>query len=76
MTRDRITGFISQFSKMSLEERRKIPGIGYRRAEIILPGTILIRSLLDCLGRDLYLTSERGLRYGLLINSGNANNFA
>jgi exopolyphosphatase/guanosine-5'-triphosphate,3'-diphosphate pyrophosphatase len=76
ITRKRILEFILEFSKLSLDDRRKIPGIGYRRAEIILPGAILIRSILEYLGRDRYMTSERGLRYGLLVNSGNAHDFA
>ena len=67
MTREGLELFIHQFSQLSLEERRRIPGIGLRRAEIILPGTILISELLRVLGRRQYLTSERGLRYGLLV---------
>ncbi len=76
MALTRIEQFIADFINMTVEERREIPGIGLRRAEIILPGTILIASLLDRLKRDHYHTSERGLRYGLLVNSGKADNFA
>ncbi len=75
MTRRRIHDFIDQFSAIPVEERRGIVGIGKRRAEIILPGTILIDSLLEVLNRQQYRTSERGLRYGLLVNSGKAHNF-
>lgn len=66
MTLETLEKYIQRFRTCTLEERRRIPGIGYRRAEIILPGTILIHTLLRTLGRDEYITSERGLRYGLL----------
>jgi len=68
--------FIKQFAQCTLQKRRLIPGIGRRRAEIILPGSILIEELLIKLLRKSYFTSERGLRYGLLVNSGKDNNFA
>ncbi|TKJ41111.1 hypothetical protein CEE37_05435 [candidate division LCP-89 bacterium B3_LCP] len=66
MTRSRLFEFIDQFQNCTLEQRRLIPGIGKRRAEIILPGTILITTFLDAIDRNHYYTSERGLRYGLL----------
>lgn len=62
----RIEEFIAQFASGTLSERRSIPGIGRRRAEIILPGTVIISALMKTLKRTEYLTSERGLRYGLL----------
>lgn len=67
LTMDRLLEFVHQFSTCTLRERRLIPGIGRRRAEIILPGTLLIIELLKFLGRREYITSERGLRYGLLV---------
>ncbi len=75
MTLTRLRGFIAQFSKMTLDQRRKVPGIGHRRAEIILPGTLLIERLLLSFDRERYFTSERGLRYGLLAVSGEVENF-
>lgn len=68
MTLETLERYIQTFRTCTLEERRRIPGIGRRRAEIILPGTILIQNLLRVLGRSEYITSERGLRYGLLIS--------
>jgi exopolyphosphatase/guanosine-5'-triphosphate,3'-diphosphate pyrophosphatase len=78
----RLRRFIADFSRMTLEERRAVPGIGRRRAEIILPGTMILQTLLEKLGREAYTTSERGLRYGLLLlesgasKSGKAKKFA
>ncbi len=64
---ERLLQFTERFSSCTLEERRAIPGIGRRRAEIILPGALIICALLLALGRREYLASERGLRYGLLL---------
>lgn len=68
LSRERLHQFIQQFIRLDLEARRAIPGIGRRRAEIILPGALIIAELLAILERELYFTSERGLRYGLLIS--------
>jgi exopolyphosphatase/guanosine-5'-triphosphate,3'-diphosphate pyrophosphatase len=68
MSQERLERFIERFQGCHLEERRRIPGIGRRRAEIILPGAVLIQTLLKRLGRAEYTTSERGLRYGLLVS--------
>jgi exopolyphosphatase/guanosine-5'-triphosphate,3'-diphosphate pyrophosphatase len=67
MTLERLGRFIEQFRTLNLESRRAIPGIGRRRAEIILPGALIIAELLEALGREEYYTSERGLRYGLIL---------
>ncbi|MCX6640727.1 MAG: Ppx/GppA phosphatase family protein [bacterium] len=67
ISKRRMQQFLEQFTSCTLEQRRKIPGIGYRRAEIILPGTMIIWALLRRLKRKYYFTSERGLRYGLLV---------
>jgi len=67
MTRARLERFIHQFCRATLEERRGIPGIGRRRAEIILPGSLIIHELMKAAGIEAYQTSERGLRYGLLL---------
>ena len=68
LTRDRLGRFLEQFASLDLEARRAIPGLGYRRAEIILPGTLILEQLLLRLNREEYFTSERGLRYGLILS--------
>jgi exopolyphosphatase/guanosine-5'-triphosphate,3'-diphosphate pyrophosphatase len=68
ITNRRLKRFIKQFADLNLEERRGIPGLGWRRAEIILPGALIIANLLQKFKREEYFTSERGLRYGLLVS--------
>ncbi|MFH1862781.1 MAG: Ppx/GppA phosphatase family protein [bacterium] len=69
MTLQCLVEFETRLAKCALSERQAIPGIGRRRAEIILPGTVILIELLKALNRTSYLTSERGLRYGLLLSS-------
>jgi len=49
------------------DERRAIPGLQPKRAEIILAGGCVVRTVLDKLGRDELTVSDRGLRHGLLV---------
>jgi exopolyphosphatase/guanosine-5'-triphosphate,3'-diphosphate pyrophosphatase len=53
-------------SRPSLEERRKIPGIGVRRAEIIIAGAAVFAGLLDRFRLGGFRYSPLGLRDGLL----------
>lgn len=69
---ERLRRFIADFSRMTLEQRCALPGIGKRIAEIILPGTMILDALLTKLEREDYITSERGLRYGLLLEESGA----
>lgn len=53
-------------SRLSLEERRKIQGIGLRRAEIIIAGAAVFADLLDRCRLGGFRYSALGLRDGLL----------
>ncbi len=47
-------------------ERRSIVGLQPARAEVILAGAAIVRTVLDKLGVDSLTVSDRGLRYGVL----------
>jgi exopolyphosphatase/guanosine-5'-triphosphate,3'-diphosphate pyrophosphatase len=53
-------------SKMSLPEREAVPGIGPRRAEIIVAGAEVYAELLESFGLDGFRYSPLGLRDGIL----------
>ena len=50
-----------------LEARRTITGLQPKRAEVILAGACVVRTVMDKLGRDRLTVSDRGLRHGLLV---------
>ena len=49
-------------------ERRSIPGLQAGRAEVILGGACIIRTVLVKLGHDAMTVSDRGLRHGVVID--------
>ena len=51
---------------VSADERRTIVGLQPARAEVILAGACVVRTVLDKLGNDSLTVSDRGLRYGVL----------
>ncbi len=53
-------------ARLSVDERRKIPGIGVRRAEIIIAGAAVYAELLDRYKLGGFRFSPLGLRDGLL----------
>ena len=58
---------IDLYRSLTVEERRQIVGLQPGRAEIILAGACIVRTVLDKLGCRELTVSDRGLRHGLLI---------
>ncbi len=56
----------SKLAKMSLPERESVPGIGPRRAEIIVAGAAVFAELLESFGLPGFRYSPLGLRDGIL----------
>ncbi len=48
------------------DERRAVVGLQPNRAEVILAGACVVRTVLEKLGRDSLVVSDRGLRHGLI----------
>jgi exopolyphosphatase/guanosine-5'-triphosphate,3'-diphosphate pyrophosphatase len=47
--------------------RREIVGLQPKRADVILAGACVVRTVMDKLGRDSLTVSDRGLRHGLIV---------
>ena len=47
--------------------RREVVGLQPDRAEVILAGACVVRTVLAKLGRDSLTVSDRGLRHGVLV---------
>lgn len=64
--------YLKQVTKMlgalSLEERRRVPGLNPDRADIIMAGAAILDTLMEQLGIQELRVSERGLRDGLLVD--------
>jgi len=59
---------IELYRTTSLDDRRKIVGLQPKRADVILAGACIVKTVMDKLGKDRMSISDRGLRHGLLID--------
>lgn len=53
---------------LAAAERARLPGLDLHRSDSIVPGVILIRSLLEMVHADAFLYCEAALREGLLVD--------
>ncbi|HEY7422115.1 MAG TPA: hypothetical protein VH541_08890 [Gaiellaceae bacterium] len=58
---------IDLYKGRTAEQRRQIVGLQPQRAEVILAGACIVRTVLDKLHCDELTVSDRGLRHGLLV---------
>ncbi len=67
-TAAQVRNLYGRISKLDLAARRKIAGIGPRRAEIIVPGVALVRRVLDELRLRAIYYSSAGVRDGVVAD--------
>jgi exopolyphosphatase/guanosine-5'-triphosphate,3'-diphosphate pyrophosphatase len=66
MGRAEIDRQVELYRTRDLEARRRIVGLQPARADIILAGACIVRTVMAKLGRETLTVSDRGLRHGLL----------
>jgi exopolyphosphatase/guanosine-5'-triphosphate,3'-diphosphate pyrophosphatase len=59
---------IELYRSRDADARRAIPGLQPNRAEVILAGACIVRTVLDLLGGDSLTVSDRALRHGLIAD--------
>jgi exopolyphosphatase/guanosine-5'-triphosphate,3'-diphosphate pyrophosphatase len=59
---------IELYRTHSVDERRAVVGLQPQRADIILAGACIVRTVLGKLGKDSLTVSDRGLRHGVLVD--------
>jgi len=57
---------IELYRSRDAEARRAIVGLQPKRAEVILAGACIVRTVMEKLGKDSLTVSDRGLRHGVL----------
>jgi exopolyphosphatase / guanosine-5'-triphosphate,3'-diphosphate pyrophosphatase len=67
LDRSEIERQIDLYRSRTAEQRREIVGLQPARAEVILAGACIVRTVLDKLDCDELTVSDRGLRHGLLV---------
>ena len=68
VTRQDLEAIVTKLAKMTYEERYNIPGISDRRAEIILPGALILLETMAMLKLDSITICERALREGMIVD--------
>ncbi|HEX4719450.1 MAG TPA: hypothetical protein VH300_13020 [Thermoleophilaceae bacterium] len=68
LDREEIDRQIELYRTRSAGERRDIVGLQPGRAEVILAGACIVRTVLSILGRESLSVSDYGLRHGLLVD--------
>ena len=58
---------IELYRTRTADERRAIVGLQPKRADVILAGACIVRTIMDKLGLRLFTVSDRGLRHGVLV---------
>lgn len=56
----------ARLAALPLAERKQLPGLEPRRADVIVAGAILCAEVLTLLGAEELVVSDRGVRWGLL----------
>jgi len=58
---------IELYRTHDVEQRREIVGLQPKRADVILAGACVVRTVMGKLGKDGLTVSDRGLRHGVLL---------
>ncbi len=66
LSRNEVRRQIRLFQSKTLAERKEIPGLEPKRADVILAGTYLTERIMASFGAEQIMVSDQGVRYGLL----------
>lgn len=65
---DRLLELQEQMLRMSVSERRRMPGMNARRSDIIVAGNAVLIGVLEALGRTSLIVCDRALREGIVAD--------
>src|SRR5262249_29415783 len=67
LTAEEVDRQIELYRTRTAEARREIVGLQPKRAEVILAGACVVRTVMKKLASDSLTVSDRGLRHGVLV---------
>jgi exopolyphosphatase/guanosine-5'-triphosphate,3'-diphosphate pyrophosphatase len=68
LSKERIDQLVARLLTLSLEQRKALAPINDRRAEIIVPGALILQTAMGMLGVRELVVCERALREGLIVD--------
>lgn len=66
LTAGEVRDLATRLGRMSLGERRALPGLPEKRADVIVAGAEILAAVLEKLGFAQVIASDRGVRWGML----------
>jgi exopolyphosphatase/guanosine-5'-triphosphate,3'-diphosphate pyrophosphatase len=72
LNREEIERQIELYRSMDATNRRSMIGLQPKRADVILAGACIVRTVMDKLSHESLIVSDRGLRHGLTVERFNA----
>ena len=67
-SRKKLDQLIERLVKLTPEQRSKLASLSERRAEIIVPGALILQTCMHMMGMEELVLSERALREGLIFD--------
>ncbi len=68
VSRKDIEKIVKKLAKMSFKERLEVSGLSEKRAEIIIPGAVILLEAMTMLKLDSIMICERALREGMIVD--------
>ncbi len=68
LSRERIDQLVSRLLTLSPEQRKALPALNERRAEIIVPGALILQTTMAMLQVQDLVVCDRALREGLIVD--------
>ncbi|MEY3544365.1 MAG: hypothetical protein RLZZ247_522 [Cyanobacteriota bacterium] len=68
VSRQRLDQLVDRLLTLTPAQRRALPALNERRAEIIVPGALILQTAMDMLGAKELVICERALREGLIVD--------
>ena len=68
LARERLDQVVEKLVTLSPQQRKALAPINDRRAEIIVPGALILQTTMQMLGVEEMVLSERALREGLIVD--------
>lgn len=55
----------SELMTLPIEDRKKLPGLEAKRADVIYPGAVILEEAMEYFGKDKVIACHHGIRWGL-----------
>ena len=75
ITKNNLDSILSQLIKMTPSERSELSSLSERRSEIIVPGALILQTIMSMVNVNEIVLSERALREGLVVDWMCRNNY-